>query len=75
MSIQEQFRIGQGVGATMDLTPFQEGVIAAKSGDGTALNPYLLGTDTHDAWLKGHAAVESALQSENIIEQNASTFG
>lgn len=44
----------------MSTTPFQQGVIAAKSGDNRELNPYPDGTDPHAAWLDGYIAANAA---------------
>ena len=55
-------------GGEAAITPFQEGVVAAKSATNATSNPYLPGTDTHAAWGKGYMAAEAAFQGEDDRE-------
>ena len=52
----------------MALTPFQEGVFAAKTNAGAANNPYAVGTAEFATWSKGYEAVQAAVRTCLDIE-------
>lgn len=52
----------------MALTPFQEGVIAAKSGISESHNPHPPGTDHHQLWREGYEAA----QAVQVVEERGS---
>ena len=53
----------------MALTPFQEGVVAAKLGKRIETNPYRPGTDMCALWSEGFVAALAVTDSEADVEQ------